>query len=505
MREGVYAVGRGTWDVTASAVRDAFTSNVPLPTGRRSRSRLARGIFLLALGFLPSCRLAPRHVQPPLPTPPAYQVSGAAPPGTRAVDVGWRDFLADPRLDALIDATLRNNRDLAASVARIEVARGLYRIQGSERFPDPVVTAGATRSHAGANASGFPGAGGTVDRASIGVGLSAFEIDFWGRVRDLTEAARADYLATVQAQRAFRLSLIQDVAATYLASIETSEQIRLADTTVLSRREGVRIAQVRQRAGVTSALDLYQSESLLAQAEAALAGLRLTQVQVNNQLMVLVGGPVPGTLPEPLALAQQTSPTVLAAGLPSELLLARPDVLAAEERLRSAEASIGAARAAFFPNISLTSALGYASSALNTLVGNDGLTWSYGPSLAAPIFNRGRLRGNVAVARAQGRIAVADYERTIQVAFQEVSNALAGRQHLAEQVAAQERVTVAQRRIAALARTRYLEGVVAYIEVLDAERNLFASEQTLLRLRRANAENLVALYVALGGGAAERR
>jgi multidrug efflux system outer membrane protein len=180
-------------------------------------------------------------------------------------------------------------------------------------------------------------------------------------------------------------------------------------------------------------------------------------------------------------------------------------VLAAEERLRSAEANIGAARAAFFPTISLTGVLGFASSALNTLVGNGGLTWSYAPTLVTPIFNRGRLHGNALVARAQGDIAVADYERTIQVAFQEVSNALAGRQQLAEQVAAQERGTVAERQIAALARTRYLEGVVSYIEVLDAERNLFASEQQLLRLRRANAENLVALYVALGGGALERR
>jgi outer membrane protein, multidrug efflux system len=325
------------------------------------------------------------------------------------------------------------------------------------------------------------------------------------RLRDLTGPTPPDYLATVQAQRAFRLSLIQDVAATYLASIETAEQIRLADTTVQSRRAGVRIAQVRFRSGLTSALDLHQAESLLAQAETALAGLRLTQVQLNNQLLVLVGGPVPGSLPPPLPLTQQTAPTALAAGLPSELLLARPDVLAAEERLRSAEASIGAARAAFFPTISLTGVLGFASNALNTLVGNDGQTWSYAPTLVTPIFNRGRLRGNAIVARAEGEIAVADYERTIQVAFQEVSNALAGRQHLADQVAAQERGTVAQRQIAALARTRYIEGVVSYIEVLDAERNLFASEQQLLRLRRANVENLVALYVALGGGAVERR
>ena len=287
--------------------------------------------------LLTACHFAPRHEPRPLPTPPAYDVGSASAAGTRAVDVGWRDFFADPRLDALIEAALTHNRDLAISVARIEQARGFYRIQGAERFPAPVVSAGATRSHTGSNASGFQGAGDiTADRTSIGVSAPAFELDFWGRVRDLTEAARADYLATVQAQRAFRLSLIQDVASTYLASIETAEQIRLADTTVQSRREGVRIAQVRQRAGLTSALDLHQAESLLAQAEAALAGLRLTQVQVNNQLLVLVGGPVAGTLPAPLPLTQQTRSTALAAGLPSELLLARPDVLAAEERLRSA-------------------------------------------------------------------------------------------------------------------------------------------------------------------------
>jgi len=459
--------------------------------------------MLLGIVGTSACHFAPPHAQPPLPTPASYDPaldSGTA--GTaRAADIPWRSFFRDPRLDALIAAALEHNRDLAISVARIEQARGQYRIQGADRFPAPVVSAGATRSHAGEIASGIPGAGDrTSDRATVNVGVSSFELDFWGRVRDLTESARAQYLATVQAQRAFRLSLIQDVAATYLLSIETGEQIRLADTTVQSRREGVRIAQVRQRAGLTSALDLHQSESLLAQAEAALAGLRLTQVQVNSQLAVLVGGPVAGSLPAPLPLAEQTAPAALSAGLPSELLLLRPDVLAAEERLRAAEASIGAARAAFFPSISLTGALGFASSALNTLVGNDGLQWSYGSQAVAPIFNRGRLRGNVQIARAQGDIALADYERTIQVAFQEVTNALAGRRHLADQVAAQERGTIAQRQIAQLARTRYLEGVVSYIEVLDAERNLFAAEQQLLRLRRANVENLVALYVALGGG-----
>jgi len=205
------------------------------------------------------------------------------------------------------------------------------------------------------------------------------------------------------------------------------------------------------------------------------------------------------------ACAQQTDTTLLGPGLPSELLLVRPDILAAEERLRAAEASIGAARAAFFPNISLTGAWGFASAALNSLVGLDGLTWNVSPSLTTPIFNRGRLKGNAQVARAEGRIALAEYERAIQSAFREVTDALAGRRYLAEQVAAQERAAIAQRSIAQLARTRYIEGVASYLEVLDAERNLFQTEQQLLRLRRTNSENLVALYIALGGGMIERR
>ena len=469
---------------------------------------MRRAVFLLPLALLAGCRLAPPHVRPELPTPPVYASAADSDVtvGVRAVDIGWRDFFRDPRLDSLIATALVRNRDLAVAVARIDVARGLYRIQSADRLPTPVASAGATRTHSGEAALQIPGAGSrTVDRLSVGVGVSAFELDFWGRVRSLSEAARAEYLATVQAQRAFRLLLIQDVASTYLSSIETGEQIRLAEATMRSRREAVRIAQVRLRAGLTSALDFHQAESLLTQAEAALAGLHLTQARLNNLLFVLVGGPVSQPLPEPLPLAQQTNPIVLAAGLPSELLLSRPDVIAAEERLRAAEANIGAARAAFFPSISLTGALGFASSALTNLVGSDGLTWSVGSSIAAPIFNRGRLNGSMTIARAEQTIAIADYERTIQVAFQEVSNALAGRRYLADQVAAQERGTVAQRQIAALARTRYLEGVVSYIEVLDAERNLFATEQTLLLLRRTEVENLVALYVALGGGVIERR
>jgi multidrug efflux system outer membrane protein len=258
---------------------------------------------LLPLALFAACSHAPPHVRPELPTPPAYPFASdsAAAAGARAIDIGWRDFFRDPRLGVLIATALENNRDLQVSVAQIEVARGFYRIQSAARLPEPVASADATRSHAGEAALGIPGAGGrTTDRLSVGVGVSAFELDFWGRVRNLSEAARSEFLATVQAQRAFRLSLIQDVASTYLSSVETGEEIRFAEGAVASRRNAVRIAQVRLRAGLTSALDFHQAESLLEQAEAALAGLRLTQAQLNNLLFVLVGGPVPQPLPEPL-------------------------------------------------------------------------------------------------------------------------------------------------------------------------------------------------------------
>ncbi|APL96351.1 RND transporter [Sphingobium indicum B90A] len=340
----------------------------------------------------------------------------------------------------------------------------------------------------------------TDTRYSIGVGVTGFELDFWGRVRNLSDAARSQYLATVQAERAFRLALIRDVASTYFASREADERIALAEATVRSRQEGLRIAERRLEAGVTSALDFRQAESLLTQAETELASLRLAEAQSENFLAVLLGGPVPVGLTVPLTLADQKNGTVIAAGLPSELMVTRPDILAAEEKLRAARANIGAARAAFFPSISLTGSIGFASTDLGNLIGNEGLSWSFGPSISLPIFDWGARKGNLSVAEAREDIAIAEYERTIQGAFREVADALAGRRWLAEQVAAQVRATAAQRAIADLARTRYREGVANYLEVLDAERNLFIAEQTLIQLRRAELDALVSLYVALGGG-----
>lgn len=467
---------------------------------------MRKAYLLAATALLGGCQLAPPHERPATPTADGYPAAyaGDVTLGVRATEIGWRDFFADPRLDQLVATALQRNRDLAVSVAQIEEARGQYRIQDAERLPQLGATADATRSRVSGAQAGMPEAGSiTSNRFSVGVGVTGFELDFWGRVRNLSEAARSEYLATVQAERAFRLTLIRDVASTYFASREAEERIELAEATVKSREEGLRLAKRRLDAGVTSALDFRQAESLLTQAETELAGLRLAKAQSDNFLTVLVGGPIAEALPQPLSLASQKNGTTIAAGLPSELLVARPDVLAAEERLRAARANIGAARAAFFPSISLTGNAGFASSELDGLFGGDNFTWSFGPSISLPIFNWGALQGNLTVARARENIQIATYERTVQGAFQEVADALAGRRYLSDQVAAQMRAMEAQRAIANIARIRYREGVANYLEVLDAERNLFTAEQTLIATRRSELENLVSLYVALGGGATE--
>ena len=457
-----------------------------------------RNLALLAsAGLLAGCaNFAKPHVRPTLPTATYYPEPVGKVPGQRATEVSLAQFLVDPRLEALVVQALQRNRNLAVTVARIEEARGLYRIQNADRLPTLDATADVTKSRQG----GIAGPE-TTTRYGVGVAVTGFELDFWGRVRNLSEAARSEFLATRQAERAFRLSLIRDVASAYFASREADERIALADATVRSRREAVRIAKRRLDAGVTSALDYRQAESLLTQAETQAAALRLARAQSDNFLAVLVGGPVAGPLPAPLPLAQQTATPALAAGLPSDLLVARPDVLAAEERLRAARANIGAVRAAFLPTISLTGAAGFASTALGSLFGGDGLTWSFGPAIRLPIFNGGRNKANLTVAQARENIAVATYEVTVQAAFREVADALAGRQYYAQQVAAGSRGVTAARQIARLARLRYREGVASYLEVLDAERTLFAAEQQLIQLRRSQADNLVALYVALGGGA----
>lgn len=457
---------------------------------------------------LAGCTLTPPHQRPALPTAPTYPAeASAAVTGPRATEIAWRSFFADPRLQTTLEQALRNNRDLRAAVLRIEEARAQYRIQRADQLPNVAASGSAARTRtnlgtlsAGASTTPQSDTSLTINRYDVSVGVSAFELDFWGRVRSLSEAARANYLATVQAQRAFQISLVADVADAYLTLRELDERIRLAERTVRTRAGALEIARLRLEAGVTSALDFRQTEVLLTQAQTELAALSQQRAQTRNTLELLVGGPLPADLPAPLPLTQQGIVENIAPGLPSELLINRPDILQAEEQLRAAGANIGAARAAFFPQISLTGLLGFASTSLDDLFDGDAFTWSVGPNLSLPIFDAGRNRGNLDLAVVRRDISVANYERTVQTAFREVADALAGRRFLADQLDAQRRALAAQRDRAELADLRYRNGVASYLEVLDAERELFAAEQAVVQTRRQQLSNAVALYAALGGG-----
>ncbi len=307
-------------------------------------------------------------------------------------------------------------------------------------------------------------------------------------------------MSTIHPQRAFQISQIADDAEAYLTERELDARIALADDTVRSRTRALEIGKLRLDAGVTSALDYRQIETLLTQAMTERANLELQRAETRNRLIFLVGGPVARPLPAPLPLDSQGVVENIAPGLPSELLISRPDILEAEEQLRAANADIGSARAAFFPRISLTGALGFASTALGGLFGGDALTWNFGGDATLPIFDAGRTKGNLDVAVARHGIATAGYERTIQNAFREVSDRLADRRWLSERLASQEREAAAQRERAELARLRYENGVANYLEVLDALRELFAAEQQVVLTRREQLTNAVDLYAALGGG-----
>ncbi|WP_156843202.1 efflux transporter outer membrane subunit [Novosphingobium aquimarinum] len=468
-------------------------------------------LALLSTGLAGCASMAPEHVRPEAATAPAFDPDYRPDGEVVASQLSYRDWFTDPRLVQLIGSALENNRDLLAATARIEQARARYRIQDSRKLPTVVANASGTRTRQplGVNPSldtgdveGAPDAV-TFNRFDVGVGVSSFEFDFWGRLASLSDAARAEYLATVAAQRAFYLSLIADTATTYYEIVETEEQIALAEATAESRREGLRIAKLRLDNGVTSALPYRQAETLLTQAEQQLASERLALARLRNQLAVLVGGQVPEGLPDGLTLAAQGDKRRLAAGLPSDLLLVRPDIIAAEEQLRAARANIGAARAAFFPTISLTGNAGFSSDSLDGLFSGDGFGWSFGPTISLPIFDWGAREADLDLAQALEVEQVANYDRTVQGAFREVSDALAGRRWLAEQVATLERAVEAQERIARIARLRYREGVADYLEVLDAERNLFSARQQVLATQRAWLQNRATLFVALGGGAAE--
>ena len=455
---------------------------------------------------LAACNFAPTYRQPELPIAGSFDTSAtSSPAGTDlATEIDWETFFADPQLKLLIAVALQRNRDLAASVARIEQAHAFYRIQNAARLPQVNANASATRTKAplGSFDPEFNDTDVSVqfNQYNVQAAVTSFELDFWGRVRNMSEAARLRYLASVEAQRAFRLSLIGNVAATYYAIRSGEEGIELAERTLASRRYALEVAKLRLDAGVTSSVDFDQAAILLTQAQTQLAELQRTTAQQRNQLEVLVGGPLKEALPHAPPIADAAQFGELDPGLPSALLVNRPDILLAEQQLRAADADIGAARADFFPRISLTGSFGYVSAELSDLFVPGKQAWSMGAIVGMPIFDAGQRQAQLAQARARRDELVADYQRTVQTAFREVSDALIGRQRYKEQIAAQEQAVEAQRALAETAELRYENGISIYLEVVDARRNLFAAEQQLIQLRATALQNGVSLYVALGGG-----
>ena len=461
-----------------------------------------RNILLLAfIAVLGGCSLAPIYERPSLPTAAAYPGVKASQTKVKqdALQLGWREFFTDDRLRELIGQALENNRDLRIAVQRVEEVRGLYGIQRADLLPG--ISAGAMGSRSRVPFDLSPtGSSITSDQYQVTLNLSSWELDFWGRVRNLTTAALETYLATEEAQRAIVVSLIAQVANTYLLERELDERIVIAQQTLATREDSYRIARRRYEVGYASKLDAVQAETILNQARADRASLMRLRDQNLNALTLLVGAPVIAFTTEPLSMSGSGFVQEISAGLPSDLLINRPDILAAEHRLKASNANIGAARAAFFPRIMLTGYMGTASIELKGLFGSDSGIWSFSPSVTLPIFDGGRNRANLDVSEARRNLAIADYERTIQGAFREVADTLAERRWLTEQLAAQQATLVAQTERTRLAGLRYQNGAAPYLEVLDAERDRFSAQQALVQLRRALLATSVNLYAALGGG-----
>ena len=421
--------------------------------------------------------------------PAAFPNAPAVPSGAAAADLAWQDYFADPALRGLIELALKNNRDLRIAALNIDSVRAQYELRRADRLPT---------LNAGLAASRQPGSGGAMTGAySAGLSVAAYELDLFGRVRSLTDSTAAQWLATEEARKAVQISLVASVANQYLALAADDELLDLTRRTLDTREQSLKLTQLRFDNGATSELDVRQAQTLIEAARVTLAQQRRQRELDRNALALLLGQ----ALPEGPAGPGRLDAIVLAdvpAGVPSDALLRRPDVAQAEQQLVAANANIGAARAAFWPRITLTASAGTASSQLSELF-KDG-AWSFAAQLLQPIFDAGRNRANLAVAQVQRDIAVAQYERAIQAAFRDVADALAGRATLDEQLRAAQAQAQAERLRYGLSELRFRNGVSSSLELLDAQRSLFTAQQAVVLTRLARLQNQVAVYRALGGG-----
>jgi len=489
-------------------------------------------VTVIALwGALDACTLTPHYERPPLPVPAQYpqaqrgaMQSAAAPQTTTsglsivpapaaapapslataptAADIGWQEFYADERLRTLIALALTDNRDLRVAVLDIERSRQQYRIVRSSLLPDIEATASSDNARTPASVSA-PGLPAVTRDDSVGIGVSAYELDLFGRLRSVDAEAEEALLATEEARRNVQISLIAEVAGDYLNLAADRQRLALAEQTLHSQSESYELTRREAEIGSASDLSLREAATTVESARVDVARYAGQVAQDVNALNLVVGTPVPAAL-EPHGLDDARVAldpgSELPGGLPAELLERRPDVLEAERTLRAANADIGAARAAFFPRITLTAQMGTTSNALSGLFAAGSRAWVFAPQVTLPLFTGGRNRATLASARATRDIDVAKYERTVQTAFREVADGLALRESLRNQLSAQRALVAASSDAYRLSDARYREGVDSYLNALDAQRTLYAAQQSLIGTELARMANLVTLYQALGGG-----
>ncbi len=450
------------------------------PTYQRPAAAVATGFDTLSAGTN-AATAATESATPP-----------TAVPAEPASSIAWQQYFADERLKRLIDIALANNRDLRIATLNIEQARAQHQVRRADQWP----TVGA-----GLSGQRQTTTGGHISSVySAGLSVTAYELDLFGRVRSLSDAALAQYLGTEEARKAAQISLIAAVANTYYAWLADETLLEVTRQTLATREESFKLTRLKFDNGASSELDFRQSESLLEGARVSLAQLTRQRALDQNALVLLLGQGFPADLPAGRAVTDQQVTPDLPAGVPSEVLARRPDVRQAEQALIASHANIGAARAALFPRISLTGSAGVASNELSGLFNHATGAWSFLPQLTLPIFDGGRNRANLEVAQVNREIALAQYDKALQTAFREVADALAGRATLGEQARAQLAQTQAEEVRFKLADLRYRNGAASYLDVLDAQRAWFGAQQAVVQVQVAQAQNLVTLYKALGGG-----
>ncbi|MEW5949741.1 MAG: efflux transporter outer membrane subunit [Thermodesulfobacteriota bacterium] len=461
-------------------------------------------LILAAFVCLGGCTLAPKYTRPEAPvstewpTGAAYQEIKAATGAPTALELGWQEFFTDPKLQKIIETALNNNRDLRLAALNVERVRGLYGIQQAELFPAVNAVGEGAKQRIYSDFVGPGGGAITTEQYSIDLGIAAWEIDFFGRIRSLKDQALEEYLATAEARRSAQIALVSEVARVYLTLAADLENLKLARSTLMNQQTAYDLIRRRYEVGLATELDLRQAQTQVDAARGDVARFTQMAAQDQNALNLLAGSPVPEAL-LPTDLADVNPPQEIFAGLSSEALLNRPDIIAAEHRLKGAYAFVGAARAAFFPRISLTTSAGTASGDLSGLFDSGSGTWNFAPRISIPIFDA-RTWAAYRVSKAEREIALVQYEKTIQTAFREVADALAVQGTVDEQVFAQQSMTNAVADTYRLSEKRYSKGIDSYLGVLDAQRSLYAAQQKLISLRLAKLANQVRLYAVLGGG-----